>query len=158
MKILVDGDSCSQKAAIVKLARKHSIPVHIYKDSNHEIDDDYAEIHTVDDGSNSADLLIANKVEPNDIVVTNDAGLALLVLARHGLPISCKGVIYTNKNINKHINRRHMMSSAHRKSRNRTHRTNMPSCAEQHPPFYASLRYLIKRVEKKNFTAIKEEM
>ena len=76
LKILIDGDSCSKIDDTIHIAKKHDIPVHIYKDYDHELSNDYAEIHTVEVGSDSADFAIANNTDAGDIVVTNDTGLA----------------------------------------------------------------------------------
>ena len=117
MKILVDGDSCARKNAIVNIAKKRNIPVEIYCDVNHHIEDDYAVIHTVDQSRNSADLRIVNNVAKNDIVITNDIGLATIVLAREGIPMNNYGTVFTAHNINEHINRSYMLANARRKSR-----------------------------------------
>ena len=49
-------------------------------------------------------------VKKGDIVVTQDYGLAALVLSKEGYPISCNGVPYTTENINRLLTMRHVGS------------------------------------------------
>lgn len=149
LKILIDGDACPQQKTIVRLAKKHKIPVHIYCDYCHKIEDDYAEIFTVDSHANSADIAIANHIVPNDIVVTNDIGLASLVLAMKGHPINNQGVIYTKHNINLYTNRKYMMNTSRRKLKNSNLHTNLPKRPKQKQSFYNSLSYLIRKTQSK---------
>ena len=46
-------------------------------------------------------------VQAGDIVVTQDYGLAAMCLARHAVPISQNGMVYTNNNIDALLNERH---------------------------------------------------
>ena len=148
MKILIDGDSCSKIDDTICIAKEHDIPVHIYKDYDHELNNDYAEIHTVEVGSDSADFAIANNTDVGDIVVTNDTGLASLILAKHGFPVNCIGVIYTHGNIESYSNRRHMIKTSLRKARNKVHKTDIPKNRNKHYSFAESLNYLIEKGEK----------
>lgn len=145
MKILIDGDSCSKIDDTIRIAKKHDIPVHIYKDYDHELNNDYAKMHTVEVGADSADFAIANNTDAGDIVVTNDIGLASLILARHGFPVNCIGVIYTHGNIESYSNRRYMIKTSLRKARNKVHKTDIPRNKKKHYSFAESLNYLIKK-------------
>lgn len=149
MKILVDGDACSQKDTIVKIAKKHDIPVHIYCDINHDIEDDYADIFIVDCDADSADFAIANHIESNDIVITNDIGLATMAIAMRGQPISNYGIIYTNRNIGKYINHKYMIKTSLRKQRNTNRHSNLPKNPKPKQSFYNSLSYLIHKTQKR---------
>lgn len=150
MKILIDGDACSKKDTVIKLAKKYNIPVHIYCDINHNIDDDYADVFIVDCESNSADFAIANHIEADDIVVTNDIGLATMAMAMRGRPINNYGTIYTSRNIGKYINHKYMIKASIRKQRNTNHHSNLPKNPKPKQSFYASLLYLIRKTRKKD--------
>lgn len=149
MKIIIDGDSCKQKDTIIKIAQKKKIPVHIYCDYNHEMEDDYAEIHIVEQYSNEVDFAIVNKVEKDDIVVTNDIGLAALVLSRYGRVINNWGIVYTKKNINSYLTNRHMRERTMRKYNHMSSKSrkglNIHSNSNITYGFTNSLLYLIRK-------------
>ena len=147
MKILIDGDSFPHRDTVIKVAKKHNIPVHIYCDYCHEIEDDYAQVFTVDCHADSADFAIANHVEPDDIVVTNDIGLATLTLAMRGYPLNSHGIIYNKQNINTYVNRKYMMKTSSRKLKNQNLHSNLPKKPKQ--SFYGSLSYLIRKTQRK---------
>ena len=123
MKILIDGDSCARKNTIIRVAQKKGIPVDIYCDVNHLIEDDYATVYIVDQGFNSADMRIANATCKNDIVITNDIGLATIVLARNGIPMNNYGTVFNKHNINKYMNQAYIHKTVRRKSKRNGIRT-----------------------------------
>lgn len=71
----------------------------MYIDSSHELYSDYSSIVIVDKGIDSVDLKIVKEMNSGDIVVTQDYGLASLVLAKGGLCVHQNGFIYTENNI-----------------------------------------------------------
>lgn len=114
--IFIDGDACNVVKITEKIAQENSIPCHIYCDVCHELKSTYSEVHIVEKGKNSADFAIINKCGPNDIVITNDSGLAAMVLAKNGIAINTKGFEYTKRNIMSYLTSRHIRSDASRKS------------------------------------------
>ena len=108
--ILIDGDSCNVIAITEKLAKKYAIPCHIYCDTHRFLESDYSEIHIVDSGRDSADFAIINKCGCNDIVITNDSGLAAMVLSRNAIAINSKGFEYTKHNIMSYLTTRYIRS------------------------------------------------
>lgn len=66
----------------------------------------------VDKGSDSADLKIANTVRQDDIVVTQDYGLAALCLGKGARALNQNGLIYTDKNIENLLYSRFMAKKA----------------------------------------------
>lgn len=82
MRILVDADACPVKGIVVEMARQRGIPVLMVTDTSHRIQDGYSQVITVDKGRDSADLRLANEMEPGDIVVTQDFGVAALALGK----------------------------------------------------------------------------
>lgn len=149
MKILIDGDSCARKNAIIRIAQKKGIPVDIYCDSNHLIEDDYATVYIVDQGFNSADMKIANATCRNDIVITNDIGLATIVLARNGIPMNNYGTVFDKHNINKYMNQAYIHKTIRRKSRRNSIRTYHPkSNHDKTTSFNTQLHRVIKRSKK----------
>lgn len=114
MKIVVDGDACPGRHIIEMVAKKHDIPVIIYCDINHFIQSDYAEVITVDAGFQSVDMYLINKTERNDIVITQDFGVAAMALSRNAKPISPNGMIFSNENIDRLLFERHLSGKARR--------------------------------------------
>ncbi|MBQ7668992.1 MAG: YaiI/YqxD family protein [Clostridia bacterium] len=101
MIIYVDADACPVKDIIISEAKKRSIEVVMVCDTAHELNDGYSTVITVDKSSDSADLKIANLVTKGDIVVTQDFGVATLVLGKGAKAINQNGMIYTNDNIDR---------------------------------------------------------
>jgi uncharacterized protein YaiI (UPF0178 family) len=107
-RILVDADACPVKEIIVRMAKRRNIPVTMVIDTSHELDDGYSTIITVDKGSDSADYAIAGMVTGRDVVVTQDYGLAAMILAKGASAIDQNGMVYTNENIDSLLERRYI--------------------------------------------------
>lgn len=99
MKILVDADACPVKDIIISEARSRDIKVIMIIDTSHELDDGYSEIITVDKARDSADMKLINLLLSEDIVVTQDFGVAAMALSKRARAINQNGLIYTNRNI-----------------------------------------------------------
>ena len=108
VRVLVDADACPVKEIILRLAKQRSIPVIMVIDTSHELDDGYSTIITVDKGSDSGDYAIANMATCYDIVVTQDYGLAAMILAKGASAINQNGLVYTNENIDNLLQRRYI--------------------------------------------------
>lgn len=84
MKILVDADACPVVDLTVREAKARNIPVTLITDTAHVLNRTDAEVITVEKGSDSADFKLVNLVQKGDLVVTQDYGLAAMVLAKGG--------------------------------------------------------------------------
>jgi uncharacterized protein YaiI (UPF0178 family) len=58
-----------------------------------------AQTITVDKGADSADFAIVSRLQPGDLVITQDYGLAAMCLTRQAKVIDQNGMRYTNDNI-----------------------------------------------------------
>lgn len=99
MKILVDADACPQSALEIcfKLGRQYKVPVWTVASFNHNI---LSEHHfTVGDNSQEADLKILNLAEKGDIIITQDFGLAAMVLGKGAFALGPKGQEYRSETI-----------------------------------------------------------
>ena len=143
MKIVVDGDGCAGREIIEKVAKKNSIKVLIYCTINHMIRSDYSEVKIVDDGFQSVDMYVANATEKNDIVVTQDYGVAAMALGKGALAISPRGYIYDNNNIDRLLFERHL-SQKNRRAGGRT-KGNHKRSKEDDERLYYNLEMLIGR-------------
>ncbi|MFA5524219.1 MAG: DUF188 domain-containing protein [Tissierellales bacterium] len=115
MKIIIDADGCPVVDLTIKIAKEYNLGVTIVKNYAHEIYDDYATIVTVDLSPDSADYYIVNITEDNDIIVTQDYGLAAMVLSKLGICINQNGLIISKDNIDQLLSRRHLHSELRRK-------------------------------------------
>jgi uncharacterized protein YaiI (UPF0178 family) len=114
MKILVDADACPVTRIVLKTARARGIPVILVTDDSHVFEDGWAQIVTVGQGAEAADLALVNRTEPGDIVVTQDYGLAALALAKKAYAINQNGMRYTDGNIEGLLAERHEARKARR--------------------------------------------
>lgn len=99
MKILIDADGCPVVKQATKIAKENNIEVVIFCDTSHIISGGYAEVITVSKGADSVDFALVNKVESGDIVVTQDYGLAAMVLSKGGRAITQNGMIISDSNL-----------------------------------------------------------
>lgn len=118
MRILVDADACPVKDIIIKVAKHFNIAVLMFIDTSHVLYDDYSKIVTVGQGKDSVDMALINSVEEGDVIITQDYGLAAMVLAKKAHVINQNGLIYTNDNIDILLLQRHLSQKA-RKARKR---------------------------------------
>lgn len=114
MKILVDADACPVKEIIVETAKSCSIPVIMFIDTSHELNDGYSKIVTVDKAKDSADFALIAQAEREDIVVTQDFGVAAMALAVGARALNQNGLIFTNDNIGALLEQRHISQKVRR--------------------------------------------
>ena len=108
MRILVDADACPVKDIIVRLAKEQNIPVTMLIDTSHQLNDGYSEVITVDKQKDSVDFALMRLLAADDIVVTQDFGLAAMVLGKGAKAVNQNGLVYTNGNIDKLLLERHL--------------------------------------------------
>ena len=99
MKILIDADACP-KAALqicVQMGHKYSIPVWTVASFNHNIVSDNHII--VGSASQEADIKLINVTDPGDIIITQDWGLASMVLGKPAYCLSPTGREYCPEKI-----------------------------------------------------------
>lgn len=122
MKILIDADGCPVVDITIKIAKDYNIPITIMCDTSHIINKTGVETIVLSKGSDSVDFALVNKVNKGDIIVTQDYGLAAMVLSKGGYPINQNGMIYTDENIDQLLFTRHIS----KKIRNSGQRTKGP--------------------------------
>ena len=107
MTILIDADGCPVVDIVVSLAKANNIDCIILCDTSHVFEKPGAKTITVSKGSDSVDFTLVNMVKPDDIVITQDYGLAAMCLARKAVPINQNGMMYTDTNIEGLLNERY---------------------------------------------------
>lgn len=108
MRILVDADACPVKQIIVWMAKEKKIPVTMLIDTSHELSDGYSTIITVDKQADSVDFALMNLLEREDIVVTQDYGLAAMAIGKGARALNQNGLIFTDENMDKLLMERHI--------------------------------------------------
>jgi hypothetical protein len=91
MKILVDADACPKSVLQICMSIGHQYNVQVWTVAsfNHSIDSDHPVI--VGNDPQEADLKIINMTEEGDIIVTQDWGLAAVVLGKGAKCLSPAG-------------------------------------------------------------------
>lgn len=107
MKIIVDGDACPVKQEIIDTASAFETSVCMVASFDHRLPTvPSVEMIQVDRSSQSADMYIANMVQRGDLVITQDFGLACIVMAKGAMTLSFRGEQYTEDNIDYLLERR----------------------------------------------------
>lgn len=120
MKILVDADACPVVKQVEMIAKKHKIPVVLLCDTNHMINSDYSEVKVIGAGADAVDFALVNMCRNGDIAVTQDYGVAAMVLSKGGHCIHQSGKIFSDDNIGGLLMDRHLAKKA-RMSNNKHH-------------------------------------
>jgi hypothetical protein len=122
MKIIIDADASPVKDEVIQLAQQYKIPVTLVSSIAHYSFEDYPEFVEsvyVEKGADCADFKIVQLAEAGDIVITQDYGLASLLLPKGCIVAHHKGYLYTKENIERLLQSRHV-SAQMRKSGHRT--------------------------------------
>lgn len=119
MKIYVDADACPVVKIVEKIAEENKIEVCLLCDTNHVLQSSYSMIKVIGAGADAVDFALVNLCKSGDIVVTQDYGVAAMVLGKAAYAIHQSGRWYTNDNIDQLLMERHMAKAARRaKSKN----------------------------------------
>lgn len=107
-KVLIDADGCPVVELTIAAAKRFGLPVLLICDTSHIMQREGAETITVSKGADAVDFVLVNRVAKGDIVVTQDYGLAAMVLAKRGIPLDQNGRIYSEENIEGLLHGRHV--------------------------------------------------
>lgn len=112
MRIFVDADACPVVKIIEKIAKKYSIGVTLLCDTNHILQSDYSEVRIIGAGADAVDYALVNMLCKGDVAVTQDYGVAAMVLTKGGYCIHQSGRIFTDENIGGLLMDRHLAKKA----------------------------------------------
>ena len=145
MKILIDADACPVVRITEQVAKEKKIPVTLLCDTNHILHSDYSEVITVGAGADAVDFKLVSICRKGDIVVTQDYGVAAMILGKGAYGIHQNGKWYTNENIEGMLMERHMAKKA--RNAKKKHHLKGPSkiTVEDDRYFEASIRRLLDR-------------
>lgn len=114
MKILVDADACPKGVLqlCLTIGHRHGIETWTVASFNHNIASDHHV--TVGNASQEADLKVVSLAEAGDIVITQDWGLAAMVLGKKAKALSPAGREYRPETIEFLLEEREMKAKFRR--------------------------------------------
>lgn len=112
MKILVDADACPVVRIVEQIAKRYGLETILLCDTNHVLTSEYSEVKVIGAGADAVDFALVNLCQNEDIVVTQDYGVAAMILGKGAYGIHQSGRWYTNENIDQLLMERHMAKKA----------------------------------------------
>ncbi|EHJ07879.1 YaiI/YqxD family protein [Staphylococcus simiae] len=109
--IIIDGDACPVVDSIVDLTTETGIFVTIIRSFSHFSNQQYPKhvsIVYVDDGPDAVDYKIVKLSKPEDIIITQDYGLASLLIDKVTTVMHHNGKVYNHQNIQQLLDKRHL--------------------------------------------------
>ncbi len=146
IKILVDADACPVINIIEKVAKKYQIPVILFCDTNHFLSSEYSEVKVIGAGADAVDFALLTHCNSGDIVVTQDYGVAAMILGKGAKGIHQSGKWYTNENIDQMLMERHIAKSMRRASSKNHIKGPKKRTKEDNERFEASFENLVKSI------------
>ena len=122
-RLFIDADACPVTRDAISIASGRGVPVTLVGNSTQNFDRYTSrkgvEAITVSSGRDAADFAIVERLSPDDVVVTQDIGLAAMVLGRGAQAISPRGRVYSKATIDLDLEVRHA-EYKHRRAGGRT--------------------------------------
>lgn len=147
MKILVDADACPVTRLVEQVAQREKIECILLCDTNHVLHSEYSEVKIIGAGPDAVDFALLNLCKKGDVVVTQDYGVAAMILGKGAYGIHQSGKWYTNQNIDQLLMERHLAKKA-RMGKGRHHLKGPAKRREEDDEsFLASFERLIKKVK-----------
>lgn len=120
MKIIIDADACPTKEETISLAKNYDLEVVLVASIAHfstkEVPSHVRQLW-VERGSDQADFKIVAIAQPYDIVITQDYGLASMLLPKGCRVLHHDGYEYTEAIIQQLIDGRHLSAKERRSSK-----------------------------------------
>ena len=146
MKILVDADACPVVDTVENIAAKYGVKVVLICDTNHRLYSEYSEVKTVGAGADAVDIALFNMCAPGDVVVTQDYGVAAMVMGKKAFCIHQSGMLYTNGNIDGLLEKRHAAKKARMASSKNHIKGPRKRTAEDDDRFAKAFEKLLRRL------------
>ena len=121
MEIFVDADACPVVHIVERIAKKYNLVVTLLCDTNHVLHSEYSKVIVVEAGADAVDYKLISICHKNDIVVSQDYGVAAMALGKGAYAIHQSGKWYTNENIDQMLMERHL----HKKERRSSHKNHL---------------------------------
>lgn len=110
-QIIIDGDACPVVSSVIELTQETVIFVTIIRSFSHfstQIDPEHVRTVYVDDGPESVDYKVVQLASSEDIVITQDYGLASLLLNKVKFVMHHKGFLFNDNNIQQLLDQRYI--------------------------------------------------
>lgn len=121
--LFIDADACPVTREALTIARRRKVPVVMVANATQNLERwaarDGVEAISVSGGRDAADFVIVEQLSPGDVVVTQDIGLAAMVLGRGAAAISPRGRVHSALTIDMDLAVRHA-EQVHRRAGGRT--------------------------------------
>ncbi|WP_445490537.1 YaiI/YqxD family protein [Niallia sp. 03133] len=112
----VDADSCPVKQEIVEIAKNYYFELLFIASYAHMTkEQEEMKWKYVDSSKEAVDLFIMNKVKKQDIVITQDIGLASTLLLKGVYVLSPRGIVMEEKDIQTALDMRYLSAKARRR-------------------------------------------
>lgn len=120
VKIIIDADACPTKEETITVAKQYDLEVMLVASIAHfstkKVPNHVSQLW-VERGSDQADFKIVGIAKPNDIIITQDYGLASMLLPKGCHVLHHDGYAYTDAIIQKLIDGRHLSAKERRSSK-----------------------------------------
>ncbi len=128
-----------------RVAEKYGIPVVLLCDTNHVLQSEYSEVKVIGAGADAVDFALVGLCQKGDLVVTQDYGVAAMILGKGAYGIHQSGKWYTDENIDRMLMERYISKKV-RRSKSKHHlRGPAKWTAEDDTRFEESLERLIRK-------------
>ena len=129
-----------------RVAEKYGIPVVLLCDTNHVLQSEYSEVKVIGAGADAVDFALVGLCQKGDLVVTQDYGVAAMILGKGAYGIHQSGKWYTDENIDRMLMERHISKKV-RRSKSKYHLEGPAKrTAEDDARFEESLEQLIQKM------------
>ncbi|MDO5017958.1 MAG: DUF188 domain-containing protein [Lagierella massiliensis] len=108
MIIYVDGDSCPVISIVKDISNIYNLNYLVISDYNHNLKVPKNNYIIVDSEKDEADFFIANRIVDGDFLITNDMGLAAMVLGKDVTVLNFTGDLIDKNNIDLFLFQRHV--------------------------------------------------
>lgn len=111
MAVYVDADACPVREEAERVATRHGLKTYIVSNGGLRLSrNPLVETVIVDQGADVADMWIAEKCGPGDVVVTSDVPLAARCVESGARVLRHNGEVFTSANIGAQLAMRDLMS------------------------------------------------
>ena len=109
--VYIDADACPVKAEAERVATRHKLPMKVVSNGGlRPSPNPYVENVVVDAGPDVADMWIADRCGPGDVVVTGDIPLAAKCIEAGARVLRHNGEAFTQANIGQQLAMRDLMA------------------------------------------------
>ena len=135
---------------VEQVARREEIDCILLCDTNHVLHSDYSEVKIIGAGPDAVDFALLNLCRKGDVVVTQDYGVAAMILGKGAYGIHQSGKWYTDQNIDQLLMERHLVKKA-RMGKGKHHLKGPAKRSEEDDErFLVSFERLVKKAKETN--------